>query len=195
VRAEQKVRVFTINNSFEKVKKTDVHLSCDGPWWSHYWPVWKELRELEALKYTWYPEIAEKFGIEYIKGIVKNGLSTDPGIVHINHGSGPMMVNLAYHFGIRRLLLVGHDMKFASDYNPHKQDPGSTPRHYFGEYPKHLQHWPSVKVKKGVLEGLITSYNGIADDIWSRGLPLKIINCTPGSALTTFPHSTLEKEL
>ena len=125
------IRVFTINNSFEKVKKTDVHLSCDGPWWRYYWPRWKELRELEALKYTWYPELSDAFGLEYIEGIVKHGLSTDASVVHINHGSGPMMVNLAFHFGITRLLLIGHDMKFAPDYNPRKQDPGSIPRHYF----------------------------------------------------------------
>lgn len=194
-RSRNQCRVFTINNSFEKVAQTDVQLSCDGPWWRYYWPRWKELRELPAMMFTWYPELAEQFGIEYIQAIVKNGLSTDPGVVHINHGSGPMMINLALHFGISRLLLIGHDMKFASDYNAAKRDPGSSPRHYFGEYPDVLQHWPSVKVKQGVLDGLITAYNGIQNDIYNRGIPLEIINCTPGSALTSFPTSTLEKEL
>ena len=194
-RFNNKCRIFTINNSFEKVDTTDVQLSCDGPWWRYYWPRWEALRELPAMKFTWYPEIAEAFDITYIKAIVKEGLSTDPGVVHINHGSGPMIINLALHFGIRRLLLIGHDMKFAKDYNAAKHDPGSTPRHYFGEYPKTLQHWPSVKVRQGVLDGLITSYNGIQDDIVNREIPMEIINCTPDSALTSFPISTLEKEL
>ena len=188
-------RVFAINNSFEKVEATDVQLSCDGPWWRYYWPRWKELRELPAMKFTWYPEIAKNFGIKYIRAIVKEGLSTDPGIVHINHGSGPMIINLALHFGISRLLLIGHDMKFAPDYDGLKRKAGSSPRHYFGEYPKQLQHWPSVKVRQGVLNGLITSYDSIQNDIQKRNIDLEIINCTPGSALTSFPISTLEKEL
>jgi hypothetical protein len=170
-----------------------VQLSCDGPWWRYYWPRWKALRELKAMKFTWYPEIALEFGITYIKAIVKDGLSEDPGVVHINHGSGPMMINLALHFGIKKLLLIGHDMKFAPDYNPKKRDPGSTPRHYFGEYPDPLQHWPSVKVKQGVLDGLIEAYAKIAPE--AERLGMEVVNCTPGSALPCFRMSTLEDEL
>ena len=86
-------------------------------------------------------------------------------------------------------------MKFAPDYNPRQQDPGSTPRHYFGEYPGPLQHWPSVKVGRsspGVIDGLIEAYDTMIPVLKTAGI--QVLNCTPGSALTSFPMSTLEDE-
>lgn len=175
-----KVKVFTINNVYMVYPETDVHLSCDGPWWRWYWSKSEDLRNLPCPKYTWYPDIAAGFGIDYVKAIVQDGLSVDPGIVHINHGSGPMMMNLAYHYGIRDVILLGHDMRFAPDYNAAKRQPGSFPRHYFGEYPKPLQHWPSVKVRPdGKLEGLIETYRKMP----FQTLGMNITSCTPDSAL------------
>jgi len=151
---------------------------------------------LPCEKWTWYPEFAERFGINYIFGEErKTGLSLDPRIVHINHGSGPMIMNLAILYGCSKLVLIGHDMKFAKDYNPQKQEPGSIPRHYFGEYPKKLQHWPSVKVRQGVLDGLIEAYTKIKADIDARQISVDVVNCTPGSALKMFRTGELEKEI
>lgn len=144
--------------------------------------------------WTWYPEFAEEFGINYIRAKVEDGLSIDNSVVHINHGSGPMMMNLAMHYGVSKLVLIGHDMKFAPDYRPHEQQPGSIPRHYFGEYPKPLQHWPSVKVRQGVLDGLIEAYDKINSQIKRDKIPFDVVNCTPDTALTMFRQSTLEKE-
>jgi len=189
-------RVFTLNNVYQRVPWTDVHLSCDAPWWRWYYPHSEELRDLPCPKYTWFPDLAEKFGIDYIKGVDKPGLSTDPGVVHINHGSSPMWINLALHFGIKKLILIGHDMKYAADYKPRQRDPGSTPRHYFDEYPGPLQHWPSVKVglsKPGVLDGLIEAYDRMVPQLEKLGMD--VVNCTPGSALTSFRMSTLEEEV
>jgi hypothetical protein len=191
------VKVFTINNTYQVYPHTNVHLSCDGPWWAWYShdPF---LRALPAAKWTWYPKFAEELNINYIFGEEhKKGLSTDNRIVHINHGSGPMIFNLALHYGVEKIVLIGHDMKFAPDYKPEKQDPGSIPRHYFGEYPKRLQHWPSVKVRQGILDGLIESYKGIANDMHriNRFSSVDVVNCTPGSALTMFRRGDLEKEI
>lgn len=189
-------RVFTINNVYQRVPWTDVHLSCDFPWWRWYGSRDKELLTLPCPKYTWHPDIADKFNINYIKGAIKDGLSEDPSIIHINHGSGPMMINLALHYGVKKLLLIGHDMKYAPDYKPRQKQPGSTPRHYFSEYPGPLQHWPSSKIgltKPGVLDGLIEVYDKMVPQLNKLGM--KIVNCTPGSALKTFKMSTLEKEL
>ncbi len=189
------VHVFTINNTYQVYPETDVHLSCDGPWWRWYSND-EFLMNLPAEKWTWYPEFAEEFGINYIFGEEKKrGLSLDPRIVHINHGSGPMIMNLAILYGCTKLVLIGHDMKFAKDYDPKNQKPGSIPRHYFGEYPKKLQHWPSVKVRQGVLDGLIEAYSDIRDDIEARQISVDIVNCTPESALTMFRTGELEKEI
>lgn len=195
-REEGKCKVFTLNNVYQRVPFTDMHLSCDAPWWRWYYPRSQELRDLPCPKYTWFPDLAKKFGIEYIRGVDKPGLSINPSVIHINHGSGPMWINMALHLGVKKLILIGHDMKFAPDYKPKEQKPGSTPRHYFNEYPKPLQHWPSVKVglsKPGVLDGLIEAYAKMIPQL--NKSEMEVVNCTPGSALTVFRMSTLEKEL
>lgn len=186
-----RVKVFTINNTFERFPQTDLQLSCDGPWWRYYWPRSELLRSIQDRCWSWYPDIAEDYGINYIKAIVKDGLSTDPAVIHINHGSGPMMLNIAYHFGIRRVLLLGHDMTFAKDYDPRRKFPGSTPRHYFGEYPKVLQHWPSVKIREGLIWGLIEAYEKMP----VKEMGYEVINVTPGSHLPTFPMMDLHDAL
>jgi hypothetical protein len=107
-----------------------------------------------------------------------------------------MAINLALHLGVRKLLLIGHDMKFAPDYDGRRKKIGSADRHFFGEYPKELQHWPSVKIgrsKPGVIDGLIESYNTMPPDLKKGGM--EVVNCTPGSALPTFRMSTLKDEL
>lgn len=102
-----------------------------------------------------------------------------------------MAVNLAYHFGIRDLYLIGHDMKYPRGYKPEKRDPGGD-RHYFGEYPKHLQHWPqakrSVDRETGALIGLIRAY----DSMPIAELGLKITNVSRSTMLDTFPRAELE---
>jgi hypothetical protein len=193
-------RVITINNAYQIYPMTDAHIACNDEWWSYYWNKAglhsTMLQELNAPRYTWYKDIADEYGITYIKAIVKDGLSTDPRVIHINHGSGPMGINLAVHYGFKRLLLIGHDMKFAPDYNGRAKKEGSSPRHYFGEYPKELQHWPSVKIglsKPGVIDGLIEAYDKMVPDLKTIGMD--VINCTPGTAMTTFPIADLKDEL
>lgn len=193
---EKKCRVFTVNNAYQVVPFTDVHLSCNDNWWQYYWPRDENLRSMPCDKYTWYSDIAKKYNIKYIKAVVKDGLSHDSKIIHINHGSGPMMVNLALHYGIKRLLLVAHDMRFAPDYDGRRQKVGSSPRHFFGEYPKELTHWPSVKIglsKPGNIDGLMEAYKKMIPDLHSSGM--EVINCTPESALECFPKMLLEKVL
>jgi len=189
-------KVFTMNNVYENVPWTDVHFACGGDWWGLYYPRSKELQELKGTKYTWYPELAKLYNLNYVSAIVKDGLSVDPSVIHINHGSGPMSINLALHYGIKKLLLIGHDMKFAEDYDSKKKKVGSKPRHYFNEYPKTLQHWPSCKIgvsKPGVLDGLIETYEKMVPQL--KTLDMEVVNCTPNSALKCFRMSTLDAEL
>ena len=192
----KRCRIITVNNAYEIAPFADAHISCNDDWWEYYWPKSAVLREMACPKYTWYQHLAKRYGIQYVKAVVEDGLSTDPRIIHINHGSGPMGINLALHLGIKKLLLVGHDMKFANDYDGARRKAGSTDRHFFGEYPPELQHWPSVKIgksKPGVIDGLIEAYDKMVPQLPS--LEMDIINCTPGTALTSFPISTLGKEL
>lgn len=106
------------------------------------------------------------------------GLCEDPKIIHHGHGSGFSLVGIAHKLGATRVLLLGYDLKFAPDYDGQATKIGSKPRHYFGEYPPHLQHWPSAQVKAGVHVELVDLYRSVHE----QGL-IEIVNCTPGSAL------------
>jgi len=192
VRSAKNVKVITVNNAYQIAPFTNIQIACNDNWWEYYLAHDPLLKKLEADCWTRYKYIAEEHGINYIDSIVKDGLSTDPSVVHINHGSGPMAINFATLYGFKKLILIGHDMRYAKDYNGRQKKAGSTPRHYFGEYPKSMQHWPSVKVgQNGTLNGLIESYEKMIADLEG----IDVVNCTPNSDLNCFRKSTLEIEL
>jgi hypothetical protein len=81
--------------------------------------------------------------------------------------SGLQGCRVASMLGATKILLLGFDLS------------GS---HYFGPHPKPLKNTTPARFKE-----FIRQFSG-----W-KGAP--IVNCTPGSALTRFPFSTLEEEL
>ena len=102
-------------------------------------------------------------------GLGKRGL-------RVNGSSGAGAINLAYHFGVRRILLISMDMK-----------PGQNgEKHWHPDHPKPLvqgQQFEEWRKKMGVL----------AADLKTEGVT--VVNCTPGSALTCFPMGHLSTEL
>ena len=192
----KRCRVMTINNSYKVAPFTDIHVACNDNWWEHYWKEDELLRKINADKWTRYKHLAEEYKINYIDSIEKEGLSTDPSLIHINNGSGPMAINLALLYGFKKLILLGHDMKFAKDYDGKNKNPGSTPRHFFGEYPKSMQHFPMSNLsvnKKGEIIGLIGKYTKMIPDLINNNV--EVVNCTPKSALLCFKMNRLEFEV
>lgn len=151
----------------------DVHIACNPEWWDMYY---SDIRHYRCSKWTWDETTAKRYGINHIKGKWADGLSTDPWCIHYHHGSGPQMVNLALHYGVKTMVLLGWDMRYPPRGN----------RHYFGEYPKELQHWPKTG-PNGEFTGLIKEMETIKPTDYG----IEIINCTPESALTCFPMMTL----
>jgi hypothetical protein len=155
--------------------------------WNYYAPECLEYLD-NVEKWTIDAEAADRFGLRCIewKDKAQEGLSAGP---HIHHGksAGFSLLNLAYLAGAERIVLLGYDMKFAPDYDGRAQRVGSSPRHYFGEYPSDLQHWPSVRVKAGVHVELLEFYAAVA----RQGL-VEIVNCTPDTALTCFPQKAID---
>ena len=167
-------RKFGVNNAYQ-VCDLDVHLACNIEWWDTYHD---DIASHRCDKWTWDHATAERYRINYIRGEWGDGLSTDPNVIHYHHGSGPQMVNLALHYGCEVMVLVGWDMRY----------PPGEKRHYFGEYPAHLQHWPRTG-PNGEMEGLIKEMETIKPEDYG----IQIINCTPDSALTCFPMMDLSR--
>lgn len=172
--------LFVCNNAYQLAPDAALLYAVNLRWWDHYWP---EVKDLPCEKWTTNREAADKYGLNHILERNAPGLSEDRNIIHHGHGSGFSLVSMAYREGAERIILLGYDLKYAPDYDPQNRDPGSTPRHYFGEYPHSMQHWPSVQVKGGVHVELLELYRSIA----RQGL-VEVVNCTPGSAIDCFPN-------
>ena len=160
-------------------------LACNPEWWDYYWPRDENLRRGEFTKWTWDKPTADKYGLAYIEGRWGDGLSTDPGYIHYGHSSGYQLLGLALHHGITEFVLIGYDLRYPQGYSKTYRDPGGD-RHYFGEYPKELEHWPAAG-PNGEMTGLLECYRTIKP----AELGIRIINCSEGSALDFFEMGDL----
>lgn len=174
--------LFGCNNIHQIVPDLAVLFATNEQWWDFYWtrPDGPRLHSCE--KWTNNQDAAARYRLNYIGSRDAQGLSNTPSRVHHGHSSGFCLLNLAYLMGAERIVLLGYDMRYAPDYNGASRNVGSGPRHYFGEYPSALQHWPKVSVQEGVHIQLVQQYRSVAE----QGL-VEVINCTPGSAIDCFP--------
>lgn len=179
--------LFGCNNTHQIVPDLAVLFATNSQWWDHYWGRDDSPREHRCEKWTNNRESAERYSLNYIRSWDAPGLSQNPKRIHHGHSSGFCLLNLAYLLGAERIVLLGYDMKYAPDYNGRERQIGSSPRHYFGEYPSALLHWPKVSVKDGVHVDLVQQYASVA----MQGL-VEIINCTPDSAITCFPMKDID---
>ncbi len=180
---EKGFRLFGCNNVFQIVPDLELLYGCNLGWWELYAA---QASSHAAEKWTSNHEAADRYGLNWIEEANAPGLSEDPELIHHGHGSGYSLVNMALHKGAERILLLGYDLRYAPDYNGARRIIGSRPRHFFGEYPSAIQHWPKVRVTNGVHDELVEQYRTVAD----QGL-VEVINCTPGSALDAFPVSDI----
>jgi len=173
--ADKKALLFGVNMAFEF--GLNVHLACNREFYDHYGT------DYPGYKWTWDEDCAREHKINHVFGKWAPGLSKDPRYIHYHHGSGPQIINVALHYGMTTMLLIGYDMRFPGKVNNRQY---VDRRHYFGEYPPHLQHWPRTG-PNGELEGLIKEMETIKPEDYG----IRIINCTPGSAMTCFPFGEL----
>ncbi len=147
----------------------DVLYACDAKWWAHYGPRLSYTGVRFALQdraETWAPVLRNTGPI---------GLETDPSGLRTGKNSGYQAINLAYHLGARRVLLLGYDMR-----------PDAKGRHHwFGGHPYATVDPPY----KDFLELFPTLLEPL------RAAGVEVVNCTQGSALTCFRMATLAEAL
>ena len=179
-----KLPIFGCNNAYQIAPLTAL-LSCNPEWWDYYWD---DVKSAPCEKWTWDKPTADKYGLTHIRGEWGDGLSTDPAVIHYGHSSGYQLINLALHYGVTEFILIGYDLRYPAGYSKAKKNAGGD-RHFFGEYPPELGHWPSCP--NGVMQGLLDCYRTIKPDDYG----IRIINCSPGSALDFFETGILENEV
>lgn len=176
--------LYACNNAIIMAPDAALLYAVNYRWWKHYH---EQVKTLPCEKWTTNRLAADEFGLNWIAEKNAPGLSQDRDIIHHGHGSGFSLVSMAYRNGAKRIILLGYDLKYSQDYDGRNRQPGSAPRHFFGEYPSAMQHWPTVKVKNGVHVELVEMYR----EVKRQGL-VEIINATPDSAIDCFDQVEIE---
>lgn len=151
----------------------DVLYACDASWWDISGPI-----NFDGEKWSSHGDAkqnekrpaAKKHGLNLISGDSGEGFCLEPGLIHYGDNSGFQAVNLALQFGAKLVRLVGFDMQVVGN-----------KRHFFGDHPDGLSNGANYAHFVGNFERAAAL---LPDDI-------RIINCTPGSALTCFKTGLL----
>ena len=167
-------RVIAVNNAYKMANWIDVMFFGDCRWWNVHA---KNLLNFAGLKVTTCAQHLDKPGIKVIKKRNSpTGISNDRGIVTWNLSSGACAINLAVHFGVKSIVLLGYDMK--KDGEAHNW---------------HNDHVNSKNLKRNPYQRFMRNFPAIAESL--RRTHIKCVNANPDSALEVFPKVCLEDVL
>ncbi len=189
-------RCIAVNEAYTIAPWVDVLFFNDEPWWKRHRT---KLLDFGGLKVTTCEALRDKPGIKVVER--KN---SPPGIAHHhptwirwNMSSGGAAINLAYHFGVSRIILLGFDMRrvWLCQKCGHEHDMGTMHSVLAAPCPKcgaesdrrhnwHMNH-EVRKVGFNPYIEFLKPFPRIASDL--RHLGVECINATPGSALQVFP--------
>lgn len=171
--------VIVVNDAYRLLPWADVLYACDAKWWDahHGAPIFRGEKwsshsmaregDLENDK----RQAADAYGLHVVRGRNRPGFSRDPDAIHYGGNSGFQAINLAILFGAVRIVLVGFDMR------GHE--------HFFGKHPKPLNQLDaSTRGFERYVPHFIEAAHTLPEHI-------RILNCTPVSALTCFPMRDL----
>lgn len=159
-----KRRVIAVNNAYQLGDWIDVMFYGDCRWLTWHE---KALLDFPGLKVTACDSHKDKPGIKAVKR--RNsplGITKEANRLNWNLNSGACAISLAVRFGVKKIVLLGFDMRIVDDktnwHDGHQDSPNKNP------YQRFLKPFPAI-----------------ARDLEKLGV--ECINATPGSALDIFP--------
>ncbi len=169
-----KARVVVINTTWEKAPWADVLYACDSAWWNQYGGV----PGFEGLKYSQDDCALVYPTVRHIASVDAPGLSLNRAIIHQGGNGGYQAINLVVHFGVKRIILLGYDMKPGPD----------------GQHHHHAAHPAGMNNPNASnYERWIEMYKTMEPDLNRAGV--SIVNCSLDTALDCFPRARLEEVL
>jgi hypothetical protein len=163
--------VIGVNNAYKLGDWVNVCWFGDSRWFK--WNM-QGLKNFKGLLVTCQRKLkhAEDYDVKSVQKGKPAGIERKPTRVCWNGSSGGSAINLAYHFGAKKIVLIGFDMKPVNGkYNYHSDYPEK--RTAINPYAKFMIPFPAVKKE--------------ADK-----LGLEILNATPNSAIKSFKIVKLE---
>jgi len=168
-------RVIAINNSWELAPWAAVLYFCDMKWWT--WHGDQVSLEFKG-RYIVTPAFTDS-RVKTVRLTGSTGLETDPAGLRSGHNSGYQAINLAYHFGVRRIVLLGYDMGLG---------PNGETHHHEGHPRMSAEH-----VQHNIEKSMLPKFPSLAEALVKTDV--EVINATPGSALTCWPYRPIEELL
>lgn len=169
--------IIAVNDAYKLLPDAPVLYACDNAWWR----VHKGCPDFKGEKWSTHNpkgndklQVAKLYGLRLIAGRRGPGFSSDPSVIYYGDNSGFQAVNLAIHFGAKRIVLVGFDMRQVG-----------SQQHFFGSHPHPLRRSSSYSV-------FVKAFHNASAAVPNGA---KIINATPGSALKSFPFMSLQEAL
>lgn len=163
-------KVIGVNDAFLLGTWIDVCWFGDNSWYENREYVREGLKEFPGLIVTCAPRIFSKPHIKWMTRQHRGGLTDKPGKVFWNLNSGMSAINLALHFGVKRVVLLGFDMDkdtklYENWHNNHNPKKKSHPMDRW------LRRWPDI-MKDADRFGLeivnATTITGISEDVVPR---------------------------
>lgn len=170
-------KVIAINTTHRRAPWADVLYACDGGWWKYHNA--EVRRTFKGELWTQDEAAAKAYGLHCIRSVRGVGLSRDLKEVYQGGGirgagnSGYQAINLAYHWGVKRIVLLGYDMKL-------------------GDHGLKNWHEPHVLTVVSPYESWVINYKPLAIDL---GTEVEVVNATADTALTCFRRDTIERAL
>lgn len=169
-----KARVLAVNDAYKLAPWASALYSTDARWWS--WnkgapeftgPKWSMDHSAWANYRSAYPDVMK------LRNTGSQGLERDPKGLKNGRNSGYAALNLAYHYGATRMILLGYNLQ-----------PRHGKSHFFGDHPNKQQS-PYAMFRR--------VFQSIVKPLEKSGI--EVINCTTESALTCFPKGNLRDVL
>jgi hypothetical protein len=139
-----------------------------------------QLAAYPKLKVSCHPEMIKVPWVKYLAKDPRHvkGISSNNAMVSWNGNSGAAAISLAVHTGVKRIILLGFDMKLDGKERQHF--------HACYTYPvdkkKRMRTLPFHRHLPGFIQ--------IAED--ARKMGIEIINASPESAITQFPRVNIK---
>lgn len=165
-----KARVLAINDAYRLAPWADALYACDPKWWTWHKGVPSFTGPKWSLQHSAWNGLSVKFpDVQLLRKTGADGLERDPTGLRSGDNSGFQAVNLAYHYGVSRIILLGFNMQLKKGRS-----------HWFGDHPNKQQSpYPRFRQKFATLVKPLAK-SGV-----------QVVNCSRDSVLECFPKAEL----
>jgi len=166
-------KTIAINKSFLNYPNADVLYWTDSRFYSWYN---QQIDEFNGIKYTIRYSVNYTGNINLLKKGRRYGLESRTDTLAHGNNSGYAAINLAYHLGAKKIVLLGYDMGNVNGES-----------HFHGGYP--IKATGDDVYEKQFIPG----FNQLAEDLKKKNV--EVWNACKTSKLLAFPKISLERDL